>query len=195
MLPTETPVSTQSRLGRTAVSRLGRLHAAQRSRCFYCQMLITLRLPGEPPSPQDATIDHFFPKSEGGPDGWRNWVLACRACNHQKASRQPTEAQILAWNTLAADWPYIRPIDLALVRRKRCVICHQWISPMRLADSIASGTETETCRPRCGRKSRSRKTSARTSSEQTNLQPPPNLPTPKSWWSQCLSHLCRWAGF
>jgi hypothetical protein len=188
-------VSAQSRLGRTAVSRLGRLHAAQRSRCFYCQQPIILRLPGEPISPEDATIDHFFPKSEGGPDGWRNWVLACRACNHQKASRQPTEAQMLAWNTLASAWPYIRPIDLDLVRRKRCVVCQHWISPMRLADSIASGSETETCRPRCGRKGHARTRPSGNTPQQLPAPAHPSLPPPTPWWSQWLAHLRQWLRF
>ncbi len=153
---TSAPVSTQSRLGRNATSRLSRLHAAQKSRCFYCQQVITLRLPGEPATSMGATIDHFFPKSEAGIDGWGNWVLACRTCNNRKASRLPSREEIAAWNRLAADWPYARPIDLALVQRKRCVVCACWISPMRLGDSLRSGAETSTCRPRCGRAGRRR---------------------------------------
>ena len=145
-------MSTQSRFGRTAVSRLSMLHAAQKSRCFYCQQTLRLRLPREPASTDDATIDHFFPKSEGGLDNWSNWILACRACNNRKASRQPTQQEMLAWNQLASVWQFIRPIDLAFVQKKRCAACHCWISPMRLGESIKAGSETKTCRSRCGRK-------------------------------------------
>ena len=147
-------MSAQSKLGRGAASRLGRLHAAQRARCLYCERPLTLRQPGEPVSANDATIDHFFPRSEGGSDSWRNWVLACRSCNHSKANRQPTEPEIEAWNLLSAAWPYIRPIEMHLVQAKRCLVCNAWINPGRLGDSIRAGAETETCRPRCGRSRR-----------------------------------------
>lgn len=144
-------MSTQQRLGRSATSRLGRLHAAQQACCFYCGREIALRLPGEAQTAADATVDHFFPKAGGGQDSWSNWVLACRACNHAKANRQPTAAELERWNALAAVWPHIRPIAPELVRRKRCAACGGWISPTRLGDSIKAGAETSTCMPRCGR--------------------------------------------
>jgi hypothetical protein len=153
-------MSTQSKLGRSAVSRLSRLHAAQGGSCFYCAGALTLRLAGEPVSDADATIDHFFPKAAGGPDGWGNWVLACKRCNHAKASRQPTREEMQAWNELAAEWQFIRPIDMDLVQKKRCAACGRWISPVRLGESIRAGAETNTCRSRCGRNIRGRKAGA-----------------------------------
>jgi hypothetical protein len=185
-------VSAQSKLGRTALGRLSRLHAAQRARCFYCEKTMTLRLAGEPVSFEDATIDHFFPKSEGGLHGWRNWVLACRACNNKKASRQPTEAEMLAWNELASVWPHIRPIDLGLVRKKRCAVCQRWISPMRLGDSLASGCETETCRPRCGRRRRAGLREADSAAVATAPLPVAPGGGGRAWWVRVLGRLRRY---
>ena len=147
-------MSTQSRLGRGAGSRMSRLLAAQRGRCFYCQGPLVLRQAGEPPSPIDATIDHFFPLATGGLDSWGNWVLACAPCNHAKADRPPDEAEVAHWNTLAGEWPFIRTIDTAFLQRKRCVACRSWISPMRLEASIRAGRATATCRRRCSQKLR-----------------------------------------
>ena len=148
-------MSTLSRLARAADQRLHALHQAQAARCFYCDQPVTLRPAGAPATAADATIDHFHPRAEGGANHWRNWVLACAACNNRKASRMPQREEITRWNNLAAHWPHIRSIDLALFESRRCTVCAQWIDPMRLASSLRGGNETRTCRSACGRKSRS----------------------------------------
>lgn len=58
-------------------------------RCAYCQSMAT-----------NATIDHIWPKGQGGPDTPENVVLACRACNESKANRTPQQwaADILRYN-------------------------------------------------------------------------------------------------
>jgi 5-methylcytosine-specific restriction endonuclease McrA len=38
------------------------------------------------------TLDHVQPSSRGGGNTWTNLVTACKACNHKKADRTPTEA-------------------------------------------------------------------------------------------------------
>ena len=46
--------------------------------CFYCFILLT---------PETATRDHIVPKVDGGPNHQKhNIVIACRPCNHYKAS-------------------------------------------------------------------------------------------------------------
>ena len=153
--------------------------------CFYCRRPITLRQTGEPVSLADATVDHFFPKSEGGPDSWRNWVLACRACNHSKASRQPTGPEIRAWNVLATEWPHIRPIDPSLVEARRCKVCGVWINPCRLGESIRAGAATETCRPRCGRRKRLRLAPRQVAQPLAETL----VSAQRSRWQRLLSHL------
>ena len=44
------------------------------------------------PQPDDLTIDHVVPRSQGGQSTWENCVLACVACNHKKANRTPSQA-------------------------------------------------------------------------------------------------------
>lgn len=34
---------------------------------------------------QDATKDHLVPKSRGGPNHVRNYVPACKSCNHKRS--------------------------------------------------------------------------------------------------------------
>ena len=57
------------------------LYFAQGGRCFYCKK--GLWLPGEGRGKRwnKGTLDHFVPKSRGGPDRPANLVLACSACN------------------------------------------------------------------------------------------------------------------
>ncbi len=189
-------VSTQSRLGRGVTSRLSRLHAAQRSRCFYCRREMRLRLPGEPPSAMDATIDHFFPRSQGGPDGWTNWVLACQACNHRKASREPSPEEMNDWNRLAAVWQYIRPIDPALIHTKRCEACHGWISPMRLRASLEAGAETRTCRSACSRSLRRARQQVKPSfgeaASPSTSAPVTNTRARMTFWDRLLAWTAVW---
>ena len=53
--------------------------------CQYC---------GHQPQPDDLTIDHVVPRSQGGMSTWENCVLACVICNHKKANRTPSQAGI-----------------------------------------------------------------------------------------------------
>lgn len=66
----------------TTPRALRRLWRLQRGRCFYCEQLITV---------EDATADHFIPRSRGGSNSIRNKVMACRPCNHNKADLMPSE--------------------------------------------------------------------------------------------------------
>jgi len=51
--------------------------------CVYC---------GKPT--RDLTLDHVMPRHRGGSHSWENLVSACKACNHHKAGRTPTEARM-----------------------------------------------------------------------------------------------------
>lgn len=59
--------------------------------CFYCSCPVFLRERHEPtgwrPQPDDMTLDHLKPKSNGGADDLENLVIACRGCNEEKADR------------------------------------------------------------------------------------------------------------
>jgi hypothetical protein len=51
--------------------------------CQYC---------GKKFKTEDLTMDHVFPKANGGQMTWENVVLACVPCNHKKANRTPQQA-------------------------------------------------------------------------------------------------------
>jgi len=53
--------------------------------CQYC---------GQRPHARELTMDHVLPRAQGGSTRWTNVVAACRACNHQKGSRTPSEARM-----------------------------------------------------------------------------------------------------
>ena len=40
------------------------------------------------------TLDHVMPRHRGGEHAWENLVAACRACNHRKGGRTPSEAKM-----------------------------------------------------------------------------------------------------
>ena len=42
--------------------------------------------------PEEANIDHPFPKSRGGPNTWENMVLCYKDINSKKGSKTPEEA-------------------------------------------------------------------------------------------------------
>jgi 5-methylcytosine-specific restriction endonuclease McrA len=42
----------------------------------------------------DLTLDHVLPRHRNGPHTWENLVSACKACNHRKAGRTPSEARM-----------------------------------------------------------------------------------------------------
>lgn len=58
------------------------LHDIQGGLCFYCREVMQL---------EHATIDHVIPRSKGGKNKVRNYVLACKPCNAKKGDRLPTE--------------------------------------------------------------------------------------------------------
>lgn len=43
---------------------------------------------------RELTLDHVIPRNRGGEHVWENVVSACKACNHRKAGRTPTEAKM-----------------------------------------------------------------------------------------------------
>lgn len=42
----------------------------------------------------ELTLDHVMPRHRGGEHAWENLVAACRACNHRKGGRTPSEAKM-----------------------------------------------------------------------------------------------------
>lgn len=65
--------------------RLSRREVFMRDRytCQYCGR-----------QTRELTLDHVFPRHRGGRHTWENLVAACKACNHRKAGRTPTEARM-----------------------------------------------------------------------------------------------------
>lgn len=64
--------------------------------CQYC---------GRQPAPDELTIDHVLPRSQGGLSTWENCVLACVRCNHAKADRTPLQAKLKLRKTpVRPDW-------------------------------------------------------------------------------------------
>lgn len=59
------------------------LFKRDRHTCQYC---------GVQPGPEELTIDHVVPRSQGGVSSWENCVLACVNCNKMKANRTPDQA-------------------------------------------------------------------------------------------------------
>jgi len=53
--------------------------------CQYCTVQ---------PGPEELTIDHVLPRSQGGTSTWENCVLSCIDCNKKKADRTPEQAGI-----------------------------------------------------------------------------------------------------
>jgi 5-methylcytosine-specific restriction endonuclease McrA len=49
----------------------------QKPCCFYCNRMLT---------PQEATMDHVLPISQGGQSTKGNVVIACKTCNTKKSS-------------------------------------------------------------------------------------------------------------
>ena len=52
-------------------------------RCQYCDKSFPAK---------ELTYDHVLPKHMGGKKCWRNIVMACERCNHQKGGRTPEQA-------------------------------------------------------------------------------------------------------
>lgn len=64
-------------------ARRDRLSEAQNHRCCYCGT----RMTDTPEQPHSATLEHVVPRSFGGSNGDENCVVACRACNHRRATK------------------------------------------------------------------------------------------------------------
>lgn len=56
----------------------------ERGRCFYCGKRLNMK---------NATLDHYLPKTAGGPDSVYDLVLCCRSCNRQKGDVVPEDWQ------------------------------------------------------------------------------------------------------
>lgn len=69
------------------------LWSDQSGLCFYCRKPMRLVPPSSPDRipPDAATIDHVVPRSHGGSNNRENLVMACHACNQEKADRLPGE--------------------------------------------------------------------------------------------------------
>jgi hypothetical protein len=61
---------------------VARLFKKYGSVCFYCEIPLTVA---------DATIDHYIPRSAGGPNHITNLRPSCFPCNNDKADRVPNE--------------------------------------------------------------------------------------------------------
>ena len=53
--------------------------------CQYCASVF---------GPDDLTMDHVLPKSQGGEKSWENIVTSCSCCNSKKRNRTPKEARM-----------------------------------------------------------------------------------------------------
>ena len=43
---------------------------------------------------ENCTVDHVIPRSQGGRSTWKNCCTACKKCNHKKADRTPSQANM-----------------------------------------------------------------------------------------------------
>jgi 5-methylcytosine-specific restriction endonuclease McrA len=68
---------------RSVVFSRKNLFKRDRYTCQYC---------ASQPGPEELTVDHVVPRSQGGRSTWENCVLACVACNKRKADRTPERA-------------------------------------------------------------------------------------------------------
>jgi predicted nucleic acid-binding Zn ribbon protein len=152
------------------VRLLNKLLLAQGEGCFYCDRHISLRKFFS--SLRYGTVDHFIPLALGGRDHISNIVLACGQCNHKKGSRFPTLLEVAKWNSLAQNWPHIRPLDPRVhIPRKPCVSCGGPIPIDRLLVSMESASETNVCSLSCkaAEKTRRRTTDRERGSEHRTL--------------------------
>jgi 5-methylcytosine-specific restriction endonuclease McrA len=68
--------------GSFTTAELSALRQAQAGRCAYC---------GQTHNPDELTIDHIIPVSQGGRNDITNICLACLSCNSSKSDRTPEE--------------------------------------------------------------------------------------------------------
>lgn len=69
-------------------------HVAFSRRTLFKRDHYTCQYCGVQPARDELTIDHIVPRSQGGVSSWENCVLACMACNKQKADRTPAQARM-----------------------------------------------------------------------------------------------------
>lgn len=65
------------------------LWAIGKRMCYYCSRPLTLARE----RPDSLTVDHYVPRSAGGPDKFSNFVAACPPCNSAKGSLSAEEFQ------------------------------------------------------------------------------------------------------
>ena len=71
--------------------KLGReLRRKFNAKCHWCGRSVKVKKTA-PSDPLRATIDHFIPRSQGGPNAKSNLVLACFQCNQAKSNKPPEE--------------------------------------------------------------------------------------------------------
>lgn len=85
--------------------RLPSTHVAFNRRNIFKRDRHTCQYCGQRPAPDELTIDHVVPRSQGGLSSWTNCVLACMDCNHRKADRTPERAGLrLKRNPIHPTW-------------------------------------------------------------------------------------------
>ncbi|MBK7804149.1 MAG: HNH endonuclease [Chloracidobacterium sp.] len=62
-----------------------RIYIRDRYRCQYC---------GESKHAKELTLDHIFPRAQGGESTPQNLVTACVKCNQRKGNRTPEQARM-----------------------------------------------------------------------------------------------------
>ncbi len=66
------------------------IHERDKGVCYFCGKELPLK---------KVTLDHYLPKSKGGPDDTFNLVLCCKSCNKLKKSSIPEDyEQIMIQN-------------------------------------------------------------------------------------------------
>lgn len=55
-------------------------------KCIHCGSALVVEMDGS--AGREVTLEHIFPKAQGGDSSLKNLALACRACNNMKGVRQ-----------------------------------------------------------------------------------------------------------
>lgn len=74
--------------------------------CFYCLRPLVV---------DDARLDHFIPRSKGGPDSLTNRRAACKDCDVRKADKLP-------WEFLPDRFPRRFPLESELAELERSTL-------------------------------------------------------------------------
>lgn len=73
------------RNNRETTMKRARIYIRDRYRCQYC---------GEHRHAKDLTLDHIYPRAQGGEATPQNLVTACVKCNQRKGNRTPEQARM-----------------------------------------------------------------------------------------------------